>query len=180
MTGARALLERAEPGDAEAIAQVHVSSWKAAYAGILPSAYLTALSVEARATLWQRSIEAGVPEIWVARLGSRLEAFVAFGKCRDELVVGQVGEIWAIYARRCAWGMGLGRSLCERALERLTEDGFERVSLWVFENNPRARRFYEGAGFEAEPASVKTFPIAGITAREIRYARQLGALAESS
>ena len=41
----------ARPGDAEAIAQLHVASWRVAYRGIVDDAYLDALDVGARAAM---------------------------------------------------------------------------------------------------------------------------------
>ena len=35
----------------------------------------------------------------------------------------------------------------DAAVEHLTEGGHERAVLWVLRDNPRARRFYERAGW---------------------------------
>ncbi len=44
----------AVPGDARAIAGVHVASWRAAYAGLMPDTVLAGLSVEERTASWTR------------------------------------------------------------------------------------------------------------------------------
>lgn len=40
--------------DANAVATVHVRSWQSAYRGLIPDAYLDALSVERRTAVWRR------------------------------------------------------------------------------------------------------------------------------
>ena len=53
-------------------------------------------------------------------------------------------EIIAIHSLPESWGAGLGHAMMEKALEQM---GNVTVSLWVFEQNLRARRFYEKHGF---------------------------------
>lgn len=43
------LLRRAVPGDEAAVAEVHVGSWRVAYRGLLPDAYVTRLDPAERA-----------------------------------------------------------------------------------------------------------------------------------
>ena len=49
----RAAVER----DAEAVAHVHVESWRSTYRGLVPDDYLAGLSVERRADNWRRLIK---------------------------------------------------------------------------------------------------------------------------
>ena len=42
-------IRRATVDDADAIATVHIASWRGAYAGIVPDAFLASLDVAARA-----------------------------------------------------------------------------------------------------------------------------------
>lgn len=42
--------------DARGVAEVHVASWQAAYAGLIDQATLDALSVDAREAMWARWI----------------------------------------------------------------------------------------------------------------------------
>ncbi len=60
--------------------------------------------------------------------------------------------------RRCrnAWGTGAGRLLMSAFVERLRESGFEDATLWVLDDNPRARRFYEAAGWTLDGGSRTT------------------------
>jgi RimJ/RimL family protein N-acetyltransferase len=45
------------------------------------------------------------------------------------------------------WGTGLAASVHARLMERLAATGAKRARLWVFEENRRARRFYEKLGW---------------------------------
>ena len=71
------------PSDARAIADLHVRSWQSTYRGIVPDAYLDALSIDERETLLRESIPRGSPEMWVANSDSEITAWIAFGASRD-------------------------------------------------------------------------------------------------
>jgi hypothetical protein len=51
------IIRRASPKDASAIAGVHVATWRATYAGIVPHEYLASLSAEQRSRFWGERIE---------------------------------------------------------------------------------------------------------------------------
>ena len=54
------------------------------------------------------------------------------------------------------------------ALSVLRDEGYGAATLWVLERNPRARRFYEAAGWIADGA-VKDDTYLGTPVREVRY-----------
>lgn len=54
------------------------------------------------------------------------------------------------------------------AILHLGRKGYSSVSLWVLEENQRARRFYEKAGFDLDGAS-KSIEIDESELREFRY-----------
>jgi len=66
------------------------------------------------------------------------------------------------------WSTGAGWALMNRALEAFAGLRLAPVLLWVFTDNPRARRFYERAGF-APDGTTHTFEIAGAEIPELRY-----------
>jgi ribosomal protein S18 acetylase RimI-like enzyme len=158
------------PSDARAIADLHVRTWQSTYRGIVPDAYLDALSVDERATLLRDSITRGSPEIWVASCESMITGWIAFGPSRDPDGKPMVGEIEAVYVSPEHWSTGTGRELWNIARARLVERGFASVTLWVLEQNERATRFYRAAGFMADTASRKEISIGGKNVWEVRYA----------
>jgi len=76
------------------------------------------------------------------------------------------GYLAALYVHPSAAGHGVGRALLRHVLDRLS--GAE-LTLWVFENNARARRMYQRAGFRCDGARL-TDPDWGVP--QIRMARQ--------
>ena len=67
--------------DAHAIAEIHVASRQSAYASILPTEYLTSLSVEEREERWRKCISEGTSELLVAKNNGIVQGWLNFGKC---------------------------------------------------------------------------------------------------
>jgi RimJ/RimL family protein N-acetyltransferase len=55
---------------------------------------------------------------------------------------------------------------------RLRELGHRDVILWVLEENPRARRFYDAAGWQLDGAR-RPIEVLGVSVPEVRYRKQL-------
>ncbi|WP_191303678.1 GNAT family N-acetyltransferase [Lentzea cavernae] len=144
--------------DAPAVAAVHVQTWQSAYRGLVPDAELDNLSVADRTAMWKRAIPRG--GVWVAELDGTVVGFAAVGPSDEP---DAAFKLYAIYVLPSASGRGLGFELALASLE-----GRQDVALWVFEENPRARRFYERLGFRAD-GPVKTETIGGAGLKEIRY-----------
>ena len=145
-------IREAEPKDAEAIAEVHVRSWQAAYRGQLTDEYLDGLSVGERLEQHRRSLEEPRAEwrTWVAEDEGRVTGFAVTGPSEDADAEPSTGEVYAIYLEPDRVGTGLGRELFEHAISDLRDRGFSVVTLWVLETNERARRFYEAAGWRTD------------------------------
>jgi GNAT superfamily N-acetyltransferase len=150
--------------DAEGVARVQVETWQAAYAHALPSEQLQALSLE-EAVQRHRSW----PPTFVAEHGGQIVGFVSVGSSRDP---DTDGELFAIYVHPEHWGTGVGRTLIESGEEELRTLGHEEAILWVLDDNPRARRFYELAGWSAD-GTAREIRIFGFDVSEVRYAKRL-------
>jgi GNAT superfamily N-acetyltransferase len=159
----KTLLRPGTSADAEAVARVQVETWQAAYAHALPNDRLMALSPEDRVEMHRRH-----PPI-VAEVDSKVVGFVSVGPSRDE---GTDGELYAIYVHPNHWGTGVGRALIEAGEERLRELGHREALLWVLDDNPRARRFYEIAGWSTDE-TAREIEIFGFEIREVRYTKKL-------
>jgi GNAT superfamily N-acetyltransferase len=137
--------------DADALATAHIDSWRGAYRGLVPDEYLDA---EAFATTRRDQWRAWT---WQSDIGSRLfvatihERVAGFGHAGPE-VSGSVparGEIYGFYLHPSAWGSGAAGALMSRCEEFLRDEGFATAILWAPRDHPRARAFYEKAGWHA-------------------------------
>jgi len=154
----------ATAGDARGIAEVHVDTWRAAYVGVMPQQTLDALDVDERQRLWQRYVAAEGFAVFVAEREAGIVGFVSVGSCRE---LDDTGELFAIYVHPDAWGTGAGLALMEAGVEWLAARWPEAV-LWVAEENPRARRFYERYGWTADASRVEEVA-PGAFILEVRY-----------
>jgi ribosomal protein S18 acetylase RimI-like enzyme len=157
-------IRRASVSDAADIAAVHVRTWQAAYAHIFGSERLAQLDVRRRVEGWTRVLAADEP-VFVADDEGRVVAFVSVGACGE---LEGVGELYAIYALPEAWGSGAGGGLIRAAVEQLSADGYGEAVLWVLEDNPRARRFYEREGWKLD-GGRKEDEFYGVRVAEVRY-----------
>jgi ribosomal protein S18 acetylase RimI-like enzyme len=142
-------IREAVPGDARAIAEIHVRSWQVTYRGQLTDEYLDGLNVEDRIEQHRQSLEeprAGWTT-WVVDEGAGPVGFAVTGPSEDADAGERTGELYAIYLDPEWLGSGTGRRLFEHAVEDLRSRGFRAATLWVLESNERARGFYEAAGW---------------------------------
>ncbi len=165
-------IRKARPGDAEAIAKVHVRTWQVAYRGQLPDDVLDNLSVEDRAEMWHQLIRRlgdSDHRVWVAEREGDVVGFVNTGPTRDEDSDSRTtGEVYAIYVLPAFWGQGIGRALMERAVGEMRSQGFRDIALWVLDTSVRTRHFYETAGWRTD-GSVRDEMIGGTPAQVVRY-----------
>ncbi len=169
-------LRPARPGDAAAIAKVHVETWRATYAGIVPDAYLVSMTESNQALQWNHTIRrAAAPEAILAAESADVPGgrIVGFGSCGRARGRPGSGEIFTLYVAPDWQGRGIGRLLLEGLIVRLHESGLSEAVLWVLSDNP-ARFFYEGLGGRRFAERKERF--AGVDLDEAAYAwRDLGA-----
>lgn len=154
----------ASPDDALAIETIRVNGWRSAYRHVFPAADLDALSIDAER--WRSRLHVPPPG-WstvVCEDDGRVVGFASTGPSRDE---DEIGELYAIYVDPEAWSTGAGRALMTAAEERLATE-WDAALLWVLEENPRARGFYERAGW-APDGVRKAEERFGVRAPEVRY-----------
>jgi len=166
-------VREAEPRDAAGIANVHVESWRAAYAGLVPQALLDRLSVDRRLTLWaQRLREPGETRTFVADDRGRIVGFAGTARPDDPEHPPGTAELETIYLAPDMWHRGVGRKLMARSLEDLAGRGFASVFLWVLTGNERGRHFYEAGGWRPD-GRVQMLNFDGTPIEEMRYRLEL-------
>ena len=163
-------VRRARPDDAAAIADVHVRTWQVAYEHVFGAERLATLDPERRRDWWERSIRSGREPVFVADAGDGVVAFANVGASQD---ADAGGQLYAIYALPEAWGTGAGHALMEACIGALRDAGYGDAILYVLEDNPRARRFYEREGWSLD-GRTKTDEFLGVPVEEVRYRIRLG------
>ncbi|MDB5203913.1 MAG: N-acetyltransferase [Ferruginibacter sp.] len=90
-------------------------------------------------------------EFYFAQAGENIIGYIKLNKgaAQTELKDRNGLEIERIYVLKEFQGLKVGQALYEKALERAREEAVEYVWLGVWEENPKAMRFYEKNGFVA-------------------------------
>jgi GNAT superfamily N-acetyltransferase len=149
-------IREAEPKDAEAIAEVHVRAWQAAYRGQLTDDYLDGLTVEDRVDQHRRTLAEPRAEwrTWIGEEDGHVLAFAVTGPSEDADAEPTTAELYAVYLVPERVGTGIGRQMLQHLTQDLRARGFLAATLWVLETNERARRFYEIAGWKPDGAET--------------------------
>ena len=145
------------------ISRIYEESWKVAYRGIVPQAYLDGIP----AGRWAKALDRAGWDTLVLTEGERLIGTSSVCASRWPDWPG-FGEVVSLYLLPESMGKGYGKALLAAAVRRLAEQGFRDVLLWVLEENRRARRFYERAGFTLT-GDVMDDEIGGKPLREVLY-----------
>ncbi len=184
MSRARLNLRSAGLNDAGPIARVHVTTWRAAYAGLVPDTYLVGMTEVGRMRFWRRLL--GRPQaeetILVAEIESAASAasagsaasdsgpqVVGFGSCGPSRPYGLPyrGEVFTLYVTDDWQGRGIGRALIRALFVDLVARGNSDALIWVLSANP-ARFFYEAVG--GSPVAARKEAFAGAMLDETGYA----------
>ena len=133
-----------------AIADVHIASWRAGYGHVIPESVLYADDFEPRRrTIWADWRFAPAQRVAVSVDDTdTVVGFATYGPERERArgYTGR-GELYAFYLHPGSWGTGAAADLLAHVHERLGAEGFAEAVLWVLDDNPRARAFYERNGW---------------------------------
>ena len=169
-------IRAAGPQDARPIAEIHVAAWHAAYRGLIPDSYLDQLTVASRLELWEPRLQQPRPRtrLMVAEDQGMVAGFCLLGPTRDEDGNKETcGEIIALNVRPDHWRRGVGKSLCESALEGARAQRWTTVTLWILKGNERAARFYAALGFALDGTERLDTHVIGTPVYELRFRKTL-------
>jgi GNAT superfamily N-acetyltransferase len=174
------VLRAASRADADGITDVQVASWRAGYAHVFPGSVLYADDFDSsRRTFWNNWRFAPGHRVSVvaepdADGVERVIGFSSYGPERERArgFTGR-GEVWAFYLHPDRWGSGAASRLMEHVEERLRAEGFATAVLWVLDDNPRARRFYERHGWSATGIEASFDEYCDVSVPEVEYRKQL-------
>lgn len=140
-------------------------AWQAAYEHVFGAERLAGIDVARRQVGWERALANPERDAFVFEDDGAVVAFAGSFPSRDPDAAGELGEIYALPE---AWGKGIGHALMDACLTALRERGHADAILWVLEDNPRARAFYEREGWALD-GGAKTDVFLGVEVREVRY-----------
>ena len=145
------------------ISNVYENSWKYAYKNILPKEYLDSIP---RGQWANATKKAGMNSL-VMLENDVIIGTASFCKSRWK-PYRDYGEIVSIYFLPEYMGKGYGSLLLGQCIAELKQCGFDKVLLWVLEENDRARKFYEKNGFICSEIFMNG-NIGGKDVREVLY-----------
>lgn len=122
-------LRKANVQDAWAIADIHTSARREA----MP--WLPALNTGEETLDWVTNVVLPNQDVWVAEADGQVVGYVSF----------EGVELNDLYVRPDVQGAGVGSALLARAKDLSPGE----LSLWTFQRNEKARRFYENRAFAA-------------------------------
>jgi GNAT superfamily N-acetyltransferase len=167
------LIRRAMPSDAAAIATIEVTSWQAAYRGLMPDAFLGELSLAEKTIEWQQNLSkhaaSGAKRVLLALDQRGALGFVRVGVAAE---LGNVGLVYLLYVLPEFWGAGVGAALMQAGMRELRALGQDSAFLWVLRDNRRARRFYERLGWQPDGRTA-TADYGGVKLEALCYRREV-------
>lgn len=153
----RIQIRQAAIGDEKILAQIQVESWRAAYADILPREKLEKhLELERIEQMYRRVLTGQQLRGSLLLLNDCPHCMAFWGGFRAEQRPGWA-ELVCIHSLPQNWGRGYGSMMMEHLLQQMRAAGYGRAALWVFEQNGRARHFYEKNGFLLASESKDVF-----------------------
>lgn len=160
------------PADARRLAEIHIGSWQAAYAGLLPSDFLAGLSreVEVRTERWEQALSGNASDRMVLVAESadgNVVGFIHAGPSRDEDLGQTAGELYSMYLDPAAFRTGYGTRLHAELVARMRQAGFPQLALWVMAGNRGGRTFYERMGWKYD--GTEADQCLGLTVPAVRY-----------
>lgn len=126
--------------DAEAIVNVHITTWKYSYKGFIADEELAKrLPTPERIQKMQDAIQQQL--FYVAEIDNQI---VAFSGLHGEL--GSTSEIGLMYVLPQYQGLGIGRRLFQDFLKIIKHNGCEKVEVWTMKKSPQSVSFYKNMG----------------------------------
>lgn len=153
--------------DRYAVSRIYEESWKFAYKNIIPQSFLDSIP----AGRWASRLDAAEMNTLVMIENDDFIGTSSYCKSRFPEFSG-FGEIVSIYLLPDYIGKGYGKPLLDAVIGELAKLGYRDIFLWVLEDNLRARKFYEKAGF-VQSNEYLDDNIGGKKLREIQYIRRI-------
>lgn len=162
------IIRRVCQGDEQTLAYIQTESWKAAFKGILSDEDLIrCTNIEKATAMYKGLLEENIGNGYILEISGKPHAIAYWDKTREADMDG-FAELICIHSLPDNWGKGYGSRLMDRVLDDIYAAGYGKIMLWVFDENMRARKFYEAKGFK-ESATQKE--MSGVV--EVMYVKEI-------
>ena len=170
------LIRAAAFADADAIAALHVASWRDSFRGMIPDHVLDGPMLDERLPIWRQVLAimpAGRLALVAAEPGepgdSPILGFSSGGRRRGRARQGLPydAEIYTLYIARARRGQDLGCRLMASMAMRLQLFGHDSVMLWTLQDNAPGRAFYEA--LDGRLIAERDDSFGGAPLREVGY-----------
>lgn len=167
-------LRPASVDDAEAIGNIRVSAWQAAYEAFMPKDFLNALDPLANLDALREKLAQPSDGFMVnvADVDGSAVAFSILGSPRYATHILST-ELWALNVHPDFWRQGIGRTLTFDTVNTAKTLGFQCIELWCIYGNLPACATYEGCGFTLAGQERTSSTLTGHPLREILYTKAL-------
>ncbi len=129
----------ARTSDAGQLADAYATSWREAYAGIIPALTLERMIVRRSARWWHEVLARRA--VLVLDVDAIVAGYASFAPARGPAQPG-TAEVQELYLRPEYQGVGLGVRLFSATLRRIKGRGYAKVLVRALAENERANGFY--------------------------------------
>jgi GNAT superfamily N-acetyltransferase len=137
----------AVPADASAPARLRDGSYRRAYRGLLPEAFLQRFTEEEQQENWRAILFSGAGEtvlLATSRTGE-VPGYAVIARLPRPMTPGGEGKVVSLHVRFDSQGGGVGKALFEAAHAWLAGEGCRSMMVWLLDGNP-ATAFDEHLG----------------------------------
>lgn len=153
--------------DAEDIASVHASAWRAAFT-FLPSRFLEAMTASAVLGKWKGDLLRPTTSVFVAINDGCVVGFLQLRADSHE------GEVMSLYVDPSRWGQSVGSTLLAFGEAWLVAHGVDTAVLWTAKESQQSRGFYEHRGWVASgDEQTQHLGPTDVALHEIEYRKSL-------
>jgi GNAT superfamily N-acetyltransferase len=169
------------PDDAPAVGALQVSSWRQAYAELLPADVLAGLDAEAFAERWRESLtrpKDARNRVLVALERASVRGFAVTGPSDDpDSDPLAVGEIVELVVNPDAGRQGHGSRLLQACVDTLRADRFSTAVSWLASTDDVRRQFLIEAGWAPDGAhrELDLYGDGTVCVRQVRLHTDIGA-----
>lgn len=140
-------IRKVQQGDELNLAYIQIESWKVAFQDILSAEILQQATDLTHATaMYKQLLDENIGNGYILEVNSQPHCIAWWGKARDN-DMSDYAELICIHSLQDNWRKGCGTQMMNRIMDDMKAAGYDKVMLWVFTNNVRARKFYESCGF---------------------------------